>query len=268
MLDFTTQHDYRPLSNLIELMVRTIKSSTIKNVLRQMPLLEKFVLAHWRGSLGGPDTDTTVYVSKISTMSVSLNALLGVDGWELVHFPCLRTLELAHFNPGSTIPEIYLLGFRRFSNTLCDAGAILHTVKLESIPNKEVVAFLALHPSISDLTLCMPYLHHASVFNALDISQNDDTNILPNMRSLAITMECFINYDPKNPLKIEDAIYQIVDSRTTTSIYESKGVVRLETLALETRRCRSDAGKALYARLSDRLTILSKPTRHFSIEVS
>jgi len=124
------------------------------------------------------------------------------------------------------------------------------------------------------LTLCMPSADPSFIFDALDISRKDTDIVVPNLRSLSIAVSWFFNDDFDDPPEIESGICseieygicQIVESRTTASIYESKGVVRLETLTLEIQLYRRSTGKALDARLSDRLTTQVKGSEHFRIQ--
>lgn len=209
-------------------------------------------------------------------MSLSLDAILGFVGQELLQLPCLRTLELGNLTQWKPVSEICRFNIRRFSKSLHNMGSILHTVRLESIPNKEAAALLALHPLISDLTLCMPNVDSMFVFDALDISRKDNDIVLPHLRSLSIAVSWFHNQgfsdipNTENSLRaIEDGICQTVESRTTASIYECKGVVRLEALTLEIQLCRGDGstGTTLYNRLSERLTPSLKGSEYFTVQV-
>lgn len=273
-LGFTSRHSHHLFLTMIELVVTGITSCyTIQNFLRRMPFLKKLVMTRFTEHSSGSDTDTSLYVSKILTMSISLD-VLSVEGWELLHLPHLRTLELVGPARSLELLEPYHPYLRRFSEILHNTGSILHTVKLDSIPNKEVVAFFALHPFISDLTLRMPYIDPTFVLDALDISRKDTNIVLPNLRSLSIATndDIYCQADSKSKIKqaICSSVHQMVESRTTASIYECKGAVRLETLALETQLWRDNVGRALfnYNCLSDRLTMIDKVSMDFYVEVS
>lgn len=269
-LDFGQHIEDHLFSTLIELVITEVKSYyTITDLLRRMPLLEKLVLTYFshdgRGGRGaGTGADTSSYASKISTMSLSLSAIKEMADWELLQLPCLSTLELGSLTPWRIIPESYCHAIERFSKLLCDTGSILRTLKLDRIPNKQVLAFLALHPSISDLTICMLYHNPMFVFDALDISRKDTAIVLPNLCSLSISMNASGFDDP--PEMVENGICQIVKSRTTASICESKGVVRLKNFALETQFRGSDVGKAICAGLSDKMATLEKESIDFRLE--
>ncbi|KAE9392508.1 hypothetical protein BT96DRAFT_1023548 [Gymnopus androsaceus JB14] len=261
-------NQYHLFSNLRELSIGYMESYSVRDVLYRMPLLEKFVL--WQfNPVWDVEGYTSIVCSNISTLCVSLEAIRYVDTWESLQFPGLRVLELGgeqftELNSNDEDEEeleMYCRAIVDFSKILSNAGSILQTVKLEGIPGKEAVAFLSLHPSISDLTLLMLYRGCQDFFIGLDISQNSGPAIvLPKLCSLSISIDELPEiYDIHT---ISDKLCQLVESRSNTS----RNVVTLENLALESDFQMSPAGVLVYARLSDRMTILAKKREDFYIE--
>lgn len=265
----------RFLSRLTELQISYVEDYSGLEFLCVMPMLKKLVSGYFNPVYTQSLLHGT-YCSNISTLCLSIEAIESPEFWERVQFPLLNTLELGgpQFRPVNVEDldidedeyldqiEIFRRAIVNFSEILLNAGAVLRAVKLYGMPGQEALAFLAFHPSISELTLSLLHDDNEDILIGLDISQNA---IVPKLRFLSIS---FSTYDSDNDQIICDNLCRLVEGRTSASICSAEGVVKLENLALETEFRKSHTGQEVCRCLSGRIALMDKEYKEFLFEVS
>ncbi|KAE9389049.1 hypothetical protein BT96DRAFT_1025204 [Gymnopus androsaceus JB14] len=268
--------------HLTELAMRYIKGYSIVDVLRQTPLLDKFSVIGISQDPTYSPAHLSPYCSNISTLCIDLDVIRSPECWKCLHLPFLKTLELGNlsFDPsdfgGDTDVDWEYMqkveGIVKFAEILANIGPVLEKVKLDRMPGKEAIAFLALHPSVLDLTLSVIYNGYHNIYkgyddiiDGIDISRDrDNPVILPNMRSLSISLIDFEVYHGYNSA-IND-LTRVVESRITASICSVKGVVPLETFALDVKLRESYIGQGICERLAGRIAVAEKDYNDFILE--
>ncbi|KAF9070696.1 hypothetical protein BDP27DRAFT_1446795 [Rhodocollybia butyracea] len=298
---------FQRFSQLVELAIEQLNWTSIGEILSQFPLLKKFVLSRFTpnesnsNSESEPDDCSSLNKSKyrlsISTLCLSLNAIRHVKYWECLELPCLTTLELGvpyeekyeywpwpEDDPDEE-EQAYLKDYDhtivKFSEILSRADAILETVKMDRITGTGVLAFLALHPLISDLTLTLVggHLKIRETLSKLEISSDNNPLVVPSLRSLSILFDqppVIVVDDNITPWKkldssmpmlfMCDGLYHLVLSRTNSRLCKYHGVAELEEVSMESELLWHKGGQTVYERFSSWIAFAQKKREDFRLE--